>query len=133
MIKIYELDGVLINSDNEENNTILENQGATEIDINLFKGQEKYLNYLFHGNTQKVGDIWVFTPDITEIEQTKKTEFYKLERMIALEIADDHKIGDGISDAQMDEVKIYLSAINPDTETRNVPVRPEIMSKYDVS
>ena len=85
----------------------------------------EYKEWLSEGNTPE-------PMDVIDHEAIEKLAFFNKEKAIALRIEEDYRLElADISDAEMVEVKDYLKAINPTSATKIIPVRPEIMSRYE--
>ena len=135
-MKIFEINGELVNSDNEENDQLLISKGAIEIPLETFAGQEDDLKYLSPLNTEKVDGVWVFTVPVPTAADllNEHRAFFNSEKAIALRIEEDYRLElEPITEEELDEVKEYLQLIKPAlfNESFILPVRPTIMDIYD--
>ncbi|MDD9157006.1 hypothetical protein PVK64_12545 [Aliivibrio sp. S4TY2] len=79
------------------------------------------------------GEIKPYEPYVkTEEDLAEEARmFFGSEKVVALRIEEDYRLElADISDEQMREVKEYIRAIKPNTVTRRIPNRPEIMNQY---
>lgn len=137
-MKIFEINGELVNSDNDENDQLLIGRGAVEIPLETFAGQEDDLKYLSPLNTELVNGTWVFTlPVKTAVDLLNEhTDFFNSEKETALRVDEDYRLElEPITESEMNEVKAYLQAIKPSqfSDTFVAPSRPALMSSYDAA